>query len=86
MPMLSSHAAAGFSVPKALEKLLVFFSRIQELKLTGNPWEEPPEAVLENGWRAVSEYFSDLFGEGTTTRRSMIKVVLVGQEGAGKTR
>lgn len=86
--MLSSHAAAGFSVPEALEKLLAWFSRIRELEpeLGRNPWEEPPVAVLKKGWSAVSKYFSDLFKEGTTIRRSMIKVVLVGQEGAGKTR
>lgn len=56
------------------------------LKIGDNPWEEPPEAVVNKGMPAVSEYFADLFAEGATIRRSMIKVVLVGQEGSGKTR
>jgi len=56
------------------------------LELGGNPWKEPPEAVVMKGMQAASEYFADLFAEGVTDRRNMIKVVLVGQEGAGKTR
>lgn len=55
-------------------------------RIIDNPWEEPPEAVVEEGMRAVSAYFDDLFQEGIAFRRSMIKVVLVGQGGAGKTR
>lgn len=51
-----------------------------------NPWKEPPEAVVRKGMQAVREYFDDLFVEGVTVHRNMIKVVLVGQEGAGKTR
>lgn len=56
------------------------------LHVLNNPWEEPPEAVVRMGVPAVSEYFTDLFAEGTSIRRRMIKLVLVGQEGAGKTR
>lgn len=79
--------AVSLSVPKELRRLLALLSKLQSgLHLTNNPWEEPPEAVLKKGMRAVSEYFTDLFAEGTTFRRRMVKVVLVGQEGAGKTR
>lgn len=57
------------------------------LRIDNNPWKEPPEAVVKKGMPAVREYFVDLFADGVTpVSRSMIKVVLVGQEGAGKTR
>lgn len=81
-----SYTAAGFSLPKKLEELLTWLSEISTVQIFGNPWEEPPEAVMNKGMRAVSQYFTDVFAEGVTVRRSMIKVVLVGQEGAGKTR
>lgn len=85
--MFFSYAAAGCSVPKELNELLAVISKKPfDLKLSDNPWEEPPEAVLNQGMPAVSAYFADLFAEGTTIRRSMIKVLLVGQAGAGKTR
>eukprot|EP00903_Cladosiphon_okamuranus_P006369 g6236.t2 len=70
----------------ALEKLLALFSRMNHINLDigDNPWEEPPQAVLKKGMPAACEYFADLYAEGATIRRSVIKVVLVGQEGAGK--
>lgn len=83
------NAKAGSSTPKQLSKLLALISRLEKDQsgLAQNPWKEPPEAVVEKGMPAVSEYFSDLFAEGVDpVPRSMIKVVLVGQEGAGKTR
>lgn len=58
----------------------------RKLAISRNPWKEPPEAVVKKGMPAVLGYFADLFAEGVTVRRNMIKVVLVGQEGAGKTR
>ncbi len=73
------------SIPKQLSDLLALFSKVK-LYIDGNPWKEPPEAVVRKGMQAVSEYFADLFAEGVSDRRNMIKVVLVGQEGAGKTR
>ena len=85
--MSCSHPAVE-TVPTELEKLLSKLSELGKnlLKIGDNPWEEPPEAVVNKGMPAVSEYFVDLFAEGATIRRSMIKVVLVGQEGSGKTR
>jgi len=73
-------------IPKKLGELLSFFSKLKERALDRNPWKEPPEAVVEKGMPAVWDYFVDVFGEGVTVRRTMIKAVLVGQEGAGKTR
>lgn len=64
----------------------MFSRRSDGQSIDNNPWEEPPEAVVRKGMAAVSEYFTDLFAEGTSIQRRMIKVVLVGQEGAGKTR
>lgn len=86
-------AKAGVCIPGQLRKLLALFSKVEQgqgyprLRIDNNPWEEPPEAVVKKGMAAVSEYFADLFQEGVApVPRRMIKVVLVGQEGAGKTR
>lgn len=91
---LCRFAKAGVPIPKQLGKLLVFLSKIYEKhgklrvrEIEDNPWKEPPEAVVKKGMPAVWEYFVDLFAEGVApVPRRMIKVVLVGQEGAGKTR
>lgn len=89
LPVCWLFDAGGVSLPKQLAELLSLLSRMEEhpgLGLHDNPWEEPPEAVVKKGMTAVSQYFADLFAEGAMIRRNMIKVVLVGQEGAGKTR
>lgn len=52
----------------------------------GNPWVEPPEVVMQDGLPAVTKYFGALFAEGSTVQRTNVKVVIVGQDGAGKTR
>lgn len=54
--------------------------------LYGNPWSEPPEAVVKSGMAAVITYFDDLYSAPCRVQRNSVKVVLVGQEGAGKTR
>lgn len=54
--------------------------------LDDNPWAEPPEAVVEAGMTAVMVYYDDLYSEPCIVRRNSVKVVIVGQEGAGKTR
>lgn len=56
------------------------------LGFDNNPWAEPPEAVVKNGMTAVMSYYDDLYSEACIVRRNSVKVVLVGQEGAGKTR
>lgn len=81
------YAEAGVSIPKQLGRLLAVLSMLESVRISGNPCKEPPEAVVKKGMPAVSEYFVDLFAEGVApVPRVMIKVVLVGQEGAGKTR
>lgn len=56
------------------------------LNLDRNPWSEPPEAIMSQGMAAAAMYFDDLYAEPFRVRRNSVKVVLVGQEGAGKTR
>ncbi|CAN0547761.1 unnamed protein product, partial [Laminaria digitata] len=56
------------------------------LYLFANPWAEPPEAVVNSGVAAVIGYFGALYSSPCRVRRNSVKVVLVGQEGAGKTR
>ncbi|CAN0466382.1 unnamed protein product, partial [Laminaria digitata] len=56
------------------------------LALYANPWAEPPEAVVNSGIVAVIGYFDALYSSPCRVRRNSVKVVLVGQEGAGKTR
>eukprot|EP00752_Nemacystus_decipiens_P017045 g15262.t1 len=69
----------------AAESTTVTYRKFVSLSLSDNPWEEPPEALVKRGMAAASAYFADLFAEGAMLRRNMIKVVLVGQGGAGKT-
>lgn len=74
--------AAG-TIPQRLRELLAI---LKKTDLGSNPWEEPPEAVVTQGVEAISGYFTDLFSDAITVQQRNIKVVLVGQEGAGKTR
>lgn len=87
--VLCLNATAGASAPEQLETLMGWLSALQEggtLDLRSNPWKEPPEAVVKKGMVGASEFFADLYAEGATIRLNMIKVVLVGQQSAGKTR
>ncbi|CAN0303614.1 unnamed protein product, partial [Ectocarpus sp. 6 AP-2014] len=56
-----------------------------ELGLDKNPWAEPPESIVNNGNKGIRGYFEDLYSEPCRIQRNSVKVVLVGQEGAGKT-
>ncbi|CAM9184211.1 unnamed protein product, partial [Ectocarpus fasciculatus] len=55
------------------------------LSLNDNPWAEPPESIVAKGPKSIRAYFEDLYAEPCRVKRSSVKVVLVGQEGAGKT-
>ncbi|CAM9393730.1 unnamed protein product, partial [Laminaria digitata] len=80
---------AGSSVPNQLRRLLELLRKADEARsifiLNGNPWAEPPEAVMNSGIGAVIRYFDALYSSPCRVRRNIVKVVLVGQEGAGKT-
>lgn len=81
-------SADGF-VPSKLRRLLAVLKRAAEARffsLGDNPWAEPPEAVVNSGMPAVISYFEDMYSSSCKVRRNSVKVVLVGQEGAGKTR
>lgn len=76
-------------MPTLLADLISWLSRLPRLYkewTEGNPWREPPEAVVQQGLPAVRGYFVDLFAEGSTVHRTNVKVIIVGQEGVGKTR
>ena len=86
-----SMRSAGGAVPDGLSRLLELLRKVEEkedgvVNLNRNPWAEPPEAVVKSGMTAVLAYFDDLYSAPCSTRRNSVKVVLVGQEGAGKTR
>ena len=83
--------SAGGAVPDGLSRLLELLRKVEEkeddfVNLNRNPWAEPPEAVVKSGMTAVLAYFDDLYSAPCSARRNSVKVVLVGQEGAGKTR
>ena len=83
--------SAGGAVPDGLSRLLELLRKMERtryhaMELNPNPWAEPPEAVVEHGMTAVLTYFDDLYSAPCSVRRNSVKVVLVGQEGAGKTR
>ncbi|CAN0471898.1 unnamed protein product, partial [Laminaria digitata] len=59
------------------------------LRLNGNPWIMPPEAVVDEGLSAVETYLkavrtAEEAGVGIKTMQ-LLKVVLVGSSQAGKT-
>ena len=86
-----SMRSAGGAVPDGLSRLLELLRKVEEkedgvVNLNRNPWAEPPEAVVKSGMTAVLAYFDDLYSAPCSARRNSVKVVLVGQEGAGKTR
>ncbi|CAM9930362.1 unnamed protein product [Ectocarpus sp. 6 AP-2014] len=77
----------GGAMPSQLCRLLVVLDRLggANLALRGNPWAEPPESIVAKGPKSIRGYFEDLYAEPCWIKRSSVKVVLVGQEGAGKT-
>ena len=86
-----SMRSAGGAVPDGLSRLLELLRKVEEkedgvVNLNRNPWAEPPEAVVKSGMTAVLAYFDDIYSAPCSVRRNSVKVVLVGQEGAGKTR
>lgn len=60
------------------------------LSLHNNPWRMPPEAVVEQGLPAVKSYLLDVQQAkavgGHIMSLQLLKLVLVGSSGAGKTR
>ncbi|CAM9177444.1 unnamed protein product [Ectocarpus sp. 8 AP-2014] len=75
---------SGGTIPSELRRLLETLDGA-DTDLGGNPWAEPPESIVTKGMESVRGYFEDLYAEPCRVQRSSVKVVLVGQEGAGKT-
>ena len=78
--------AVGRPIPSQLRRLLDFLDGLGFLRVHDNPWAEPPEPVVEKGIKHIRGYFEDLYSEPCRIQRNGVKIVLVGQEGAGKTR
>ncbi|CAM9232638.1 unnamed protein product [Ectocarpus sp. 12 AP-2014] len=74
-------------IPSQLCRLLDVLDRAEGgiLSLEDNPWAEPPESIVAKGPKSIRGYFEDLYAEPCRVQRSSVKVILVGQEGAGKT-
>lgn len=53
--------------------------------LLPNPFSQPPEAIVRHGMEAVKEYCKDLRHDHIAECRDL-KVVIIGEAGAGKTR
>ncbi|CAM9719814.1 unnamed protein product, partial [Ectocarpus sp. 13 AM-2016] len=87
--LISLMCTGGGPVPRELRRLLDVLHRCGDPEwrfgLSDNPWAEPPESIVAKGPKSIKEYFEDLYAEPGQVRRSSVKVILVGQEGAGKT-
>ncbi|CBJ26200.1 LRR-GTPase of the ROCO family [Ectocarpus siliculosus] len=84
----ASHSMQGGSFPRQLCRLLDVLDRAErevDLNLDDNPWAEPPESIVAKGAKNIRGYFEDLYAEPCRVQRSSVKIILVGQEGAGKT-
>ena len=68
---------------KSLLPEIAELTNLRTLDLTNNPLKEPPLEIAKQGIEAIREYFKSLEGE----RRPLneVKVLLVGDGGAGKT-
>ncbi|CAN0405928.1 unnamed protein product, partial [Scytosiphon promiscuus] len=81
-------------VPSQLDQLLDVLDRtlgknyfdVHGLDLRRNPWAEPPESIVSKGPTAIRGYYQDLYADSCRVKRNSVKIILVGQEGAGKTR
>jgi internalin A len=56
---------------------------LTRVELEGNPIKEPPEEIISQGIDSIRDYFKALEGEKQLLKE--VKVLLVGEGGAGKT-
>ncbi|CBJ26199.1 LRR-GTPase of the ROCO family [Ectocarpus siliculosus] len=77
----------GGQLPSQLCRLLDVLDRATGgiLGLDDNPWAEPPASIVSKGPTSIRGYFEDLYVESSRVQRNSVKIILVGQEGAGKT-
>ncbi|MCP4582448.1 MAG: GTP-binding protein, partial [candidate division Zixibacteria bacterium] len=67
----------------ALPDTIAELKNLQILDLYRNPLESPPMEIAQKGIKAIGEYFKSLKGEKRPLNE--VKVILVGDGGAGKT-
>eukprot|EP00752_Nemacystus_decipiens_P018192 g16322.t1 len=75
----------GGPIPSQLRRLLDFLDGLRALDVGDNPWAEPPESIVLKGVQGVRAFYEDLYSEPCRIQRNGVKIVIVGQEGAGKT-
>ena len=75
----------GGQVPGRLRRLLDVLDGCA-FTLWDNVWAEPPESIVDKGTKSIRGYFEDLYSEPCRIQHNSVKIILVGQEGAGKTR
>ncbi|CAM9299692.1 unnamed protein product [Ectocarpus sp. 4 AP-2014] len=82
-----AHGMSGGLIPSQLCRLLDVLGRADGgiLSLEDNPWAEPPESIVVKGPKSIRGYFEDLYAEPCRIQRNSVKVILAGQERAGKT-
>ncbi|CAN0131978.1 unnamed protein product, partial [Ectocarpus sp. 4 AP-2014] len=80
-----ANSKSGGAVPRHLRRLVDVLDRCHGLHLGGNPWTEPPESIVIKGATGIRGYFEDLYAEPCRIQRNRVKIILVGQGGAGKT-
>ncbi|CAN0069798.1 unnamed protein product [Pylaiella littoralis] len=78
---LINNGLAGF--PKEVAASLLQLENMPTVAVRENPWENPPQAVVEAGLKAIVRYFEDIERSGSL-KSWMLKVVLVGAVCAGK--
>lgn len=76
---------AGGKASSKMQELMSRWDKIDDLSLSGNPWESPPVPVVAKGIDAVKKYYEELEQTAAVLVDSR-KVVLIGHGGAGKTR
>lgn len=74
-------ATSGFT--KEVASSLLRLESLPIVTVRNNPWEKPPQAVVETGLKATVRYFEDTERSGSL-KSWMLKVVLVGAVCAGK--
>ncbi|CAN0152537.1 unnamed protein product, partial [Ectocarpus sp. 13 AM-2016] len=80
-----ANSKSGGAIPRRLRRLLDVLDRCNDLDLDANPWTEPPESIVIKGATGIRGYFEDRYAEPCRIQRNSVKIIIVGQEGAGKT-
>ncbi len=69
---------------KKISKSIIKMNCLEQLKLDGNPLEEPPSEIVAKGPEMVRDYFAQLERKGVDYLYEA-KLLIIGEPGAGKT-